>query len=478
MPIIRSISGLRATISDGSLSELLIYHYAKAFHHFCCSGKIIIGRDGRPSGSKIEEILYKTFTSLGRDVKLIGIVPSPTVQLITELENAAGGISITASHNPDDWNGLKFINSKGIFLDEKENAALWDLLELIEKSPIDSWIEKQVGLKDSSNSSVFFDDAQDNILDYRQNNSEAHKTHIDSILKLPYLTNSLDFLKEKKSRVVVDAVNASGSVIVPDLLEQLGCEVIRLYCDSSGVFPHLPEPLPVNLTELAEAVKRENADIGISVDPDADRLVLIDETGEPIGEENTIVLAVQSVMCFVVENHLEMNLTSVVNHSTTQGVEYIAGKYGGKVVRSAVGEINVVKKMMATGAIIGGEGSGGVILPECHYGRDSLVGIALILSLIARSGKTLSELRNEIPNYSMVKDKFHFDGDFSDLSVKVKSIFENCQVIEEDGLKFIYADSWLQIRRSNTEPIVRIIAEGVNPDEINGLISMIKKVIL
>jgi phosphomannomutase len=172
-----------------------------------------------------------------------------------------------------------------------------------------------------------------------------------------------------------------------------------------------------------------------------------------------------------------MNLTAVVNHSTTQGVEYIAGKYGGKVERSSVGEINVVKKMITTGAVIGGEGSGGVILPECHYGRDSLVGIALILSLIARSGKSLRELRDEIPNYSMIKDKFHFEGDFSDLSVKVKSIFENCQIIEEDGMKFIFTDSWLQIRKSNTEPIVRIIAEGVNPDEIAELISKVKNAV-
>lgn len=478
MPIIRSISGLRATISDGSLSDLLIYHYAKTFHHYCCHGKIIIGRDGRPSGSKIEEILYKTFTSLGRDVKLIGIVPSPTVQLITELENAAGGISITASHNPDDWNGLKFINSKGIFLDEKENSALWDLLELIEKSPFDPWIDKQVGLKDSSNSSIFFDDAQNDILDYMENNSKAHKTHIEAILKLPYLSNSLDFLKERKLKVVVDSVNASGSIIVPSLLEQLGCDVLRLYCDSTGIFPHLPEPLPQNLIVLAESVKREHADIGISVDPDADRLVLIDETGEPIGEENTVVLAVQSVMSFAVENHLKMNLTAVVNHSTTQGVEYIAGINGGKVERSSVGEINVVKKMIESGAVIGGEGSGGVILPECHYGRDSLVGIALILSLIARSGKSLRELRNEIPNYSMVKEKFHFEGDFWNFSAKVKSIFDNCQIIDEDGLKFIFEDSWLQIRKSNTEPIVRIIAEGANFDKIAELISKVKNAIL
>jgi phosphomannomutase len=202
---------------------------------------------------------------------------------------------------------------------------------------------------------------------------------------------------------------------------------------------------------------------------------LIDETGEPIGEENTIVLAVQSVMSYAAENHLEMNLTAVVNHSTTQGVEFIAGKYGGKVERSAVGEINVVKKMIATGAIIGGEGSGGVILPECHYGRDSLVGIALILSLIARSDSTLRTLRSAIPNYQMVKDKFHFEGDFSELADKVKNIFDNCKIIEEDGLKFIFSNAWVQIRKSNTEPIVRIIAEGEDMDFVYILINKIKE---
>jgi phosphomannomutase len=506
MPIIRSISGLRATISDNCLSVQLIINYAIAFHQFCPNGLIIIGRDGRPSGGKIEQILFSTFTHFGREVKLIGIVPSPTVQLITELENAAGGISITASHNPDDWNGLKFINSKGIFLDEFENARLWELLEGINNSPLEGfqakifekgfceetlYSAKQDGVDEFNQSlrtppapsfqeggmQISFADAQNDIPEYRQINSDVHRTHIESILKLPYLSGSLDFLKERKLKVVVDAVNASGSVIVPSLLEQSGCDVIRLFCDSTGVFPHLPEPLPINLNELAKAVKNEIADIGISVDPDADRLVLIDETGEPIGEENTIVFAVQSVMSYAKENHLEMNLTAVVNHSTTQGVEFIAGKYGGRVERSSVGEINVVKKMITTGAVIGGEGSGGVILPECHYGRDSLVGIALILSLIARSGKSLRELRDEIPNYSMIKDKFHFEGDFSDLSVKVKSIFENCQIIEEDGMKFIFTDSWLQIRKSNTEPIVRIIAEGVNPDEIAELISKVKNAV-
>lgn len=498
MPIIRSISGLRATISDGSLSEQLLINYASAFHKFCGEGIIIIGRDGRPSGKEIEKILFLAFSHLGREVKFIGMVPSPTVQLITELEKAAGGISITASHNPDDWNGLKFINSKGIFLDEIENAGLWELLEEFEKeNQIPAFAAKRVespspigeGFRERSEkigtptATSFqegemhnsFAEAQNESPIYIQNNQETHQKHIDTILKLPYLSNSIGFLKEKKLKVVVDAVNASGSVIVPALLEQLGCNVIRLYCDSTGIFPHLPEPLPINLTELAKAVRNENADIGISVDPDADRLVLIDETGEPIGEENTIVLAVQSVMSYVVENHLGMDLTAVVNHSTSQGVEFIAGKYGGRVERSSVGEINVVKKMIATGAIIGGEGSGGVILPECHYGRDSLVGIALILSLLSRTGKSLRQLRNEIPNYQIIKEKFNFEGDFTSLSERVKKVFENCKIIEEDGLKFIFPDAWIQVRKSNTEPIVRIIAEGEDINYIKSLINKIRE---
>ncbi|OGU58842.1 MAG: hypothetical protein A2X64_09540 [Ignavibacteria bacterium GWF2_33_9] len=452
MSIIRSISGLRATLSDGSLSDNLITKYASAFHQFCPEGHIVIGRDGRPSGKKIEKLLFSAFQKLNRNVNIIGIVPSPTVQFITETENAAGGISITASHNPDDWNGLKFINAEGIFLDAEENTKLWKIFDELsdnEEFELSSLSEEEI----------------------LASNSNAFDSHINSVLNLRYVSDIIDDIRKNNFKVVVDAVNASGSKIVPKLLREFGCNVIPLYCDESGIFPHLPEPLPVNLTALASRVKDEHADLGISVDPDADRLVLIDENGNPIGEENTIVLSVWSVMSYL---HGKSNPVAVVNHSTTQGVEYITKKFGGSVARSAVGEINVVKQMISLSAVIGGEGSGGVILPECHYGRDSLVGISLILSLLTRTNKTLSQLRQAIPNYSMIKDKFHFEGDFAELRNKVKNIFSDCSIIEEDGLKFIFPSSWVQIRKSNTEPIVRIIAEAIERNEVEMLISKIK----
>ncbi|MBI5324426.1 MAG: phosphoglucosamine mutase [Ignavibacteriae bacterium] len=456
MPVIRSISGLRATLNDG-LDEELIYKYTYAFSKILHPGAIVIGRDGRPSGLWIENIVRKTLQEAGREVHLLGVVPTPTVQLMVEHSDATGGIIITASHNPSEWNGLKFIDDSGVFLNSEWNRILWDEVDSIKT--INS-------IKVEDKSDIIYGNAIEN--------------HIDRILTLPFLAEPVIFekLEQRNLKVVVDAVNSSGSKAIPMLLEKLGCNVIKLYCDESGIFPHTPEPLPENLTGLAEAVKVNNADIGIAVDPDADRLVLIDETGNPIGEENTIVLSVESALEMRHSFHGYSDFNVVVNHSTTRRVEDIADKYGTKVFRSPVGEINVVNKMKEVKALIGGEGSGGVILPACHYGRDSLVGTALILSLIASKNTTLSGLVKQLPYYEMKKSKKQFSGSIDTIINKLIMEFHDGVPLREDGIKINFKDKWVHLRASNTEPIVRVIAEAKSNTEVNELIERSMKYIL
>jgi phosphomannomutase len=453
MSIIRSISGLRATIENFENNDL-VNCYASAFSAISPDGPIVIGRDGRPSGMQIEKVLASCLKNLGREIILLGMVPTPTVQLFVEQMQAAGGIAITASHNPSEWNGLKFINATGVFLDADENKKLWDHVD---------------------NDSVSDNITNDIIYEYYP---DPIALHINVILDLTIFKDgrSLEELRKRNFRVVVDAVNSSGSIAIPHLLKEFGCEIIPLYCDGSGIFPHTPEPLPQNLTELAKAVIQHKADIGIAVDPDADRLVLIDENGDPIGEEKTIVLAIDAVF----DNFQKFNIKkriAVVNHSTTMLVEYVAGQYGVEVQRSPVGEINVVKLMKHTGAIIGGEGSGGVIMPACHYGRDSLVGTALILYLLATENKSLSEKCLEYPKYSMKKDKMEFSGSLEPIITKVHSLFPEARILNDDGIKVIFEDSWVQLRKSNTEPIIRIIAESLSDEKTLELINSVKGLI-
>ena len=341
MPFINSISGLRATLGD-SLLPNVISNYIAAFDKVLPKGKVVVGRDGRPSGKWIEQIVVATFTACGRDTISIGIVPTPTVQLSVEsAKDVVAGISITASHNPKEWNGLKFINEEGVFCDLIENSKIWDA----EKFGNFNFIQNQ-----EFGEQIYDDSAIDK--------------HIQKVLDIPLIKEGrIDKIISKKYKVVVDAVNASGSVAIPKLLKKLGCEVVELFCNENGLFPHTPEPIPKNLTLLAEEVKKQKADLGIAVDPDADRLVLIDGNGKPIGEEKTIVLAIESVL-----SNMNLFLSDgfepivVVNQSTTKMVEDIASKYNVKVERSSVGEINVVKTMKKRRPrnllIVGGTGSG------------------------------------------------------------------------------------------------------------------------
>lgn len=457
MPIIRSVSGLRITINE--ITPELIKKYAIAFHKFLPSGNIIIGRDGRPSGEWIEKILAHTFISLGRNVNIIGIVPTPTVQVYIEKHCAAGGIAITASHNPSEWNGLKFLNSQGVFLDIKENNLLW------------SFLDNENTENNNSNN------VSQGEISYISN---AIDEHIETILDVPFIQNEIENIKKNNFNVAVDAVNASGSVAVIKLLEKLNCNYHKLYCDETGIFPHTPEPLVENLTDLSDYIRLNSKEnyIGIAVDPDADRLVLIDESGEYIGEEKTVCIAIDSY--FTLNNKFDNELSDklvTVNQSTTKLADRIAEKYKSSVLRTPVGEINVVKKMKETGSVIGGEGSGGVILPDCHYGRDSLVGVTLTLALLAKRQTTLKQLSDGYPKFEMLKYKQQFVGNKDDLYSKVIEKYSTHNISQIDGIRIELDDSWVHLRTSNTEPIIRIIAEAPTKNQAQNLINSLIAII-
>lgn len=453
MPFIRSISGLRATLGD-SLTPLVVAQYTAAFSAMLPPGDIVLGRDGRPSGTWMEEVVCGTLHACGRHVVSLGVVPTPTVQLITETTNAVGGLALTASHNPAPWNGIKFIGGDGVFLDASANATLW---QHADAAAFSFRAQQQHG----STTIVH----------------NALQQHIDAVLALPLFTEEVRAaIAEKKLTAVVDAVHCSGSVVVPQLLRTLGVEVIELYCNQSGEFPHTPEPLAENLTELSKAVVQRNADIGIAVDPDADRLVLIGSNGAPIGEEKTVMLAIEAVMR---NKHLfKGEAKAVVNLSTSRMASDAATRNGGECLLAPVGEINVVRAMQACNAIVGGEGSGGVIVPACHYGRDSLVGIACVLYLMGTSSTEEWNQRSQSTPYAMLKHKLPVADNVQDLFQKVEQQFAGATINKHDGIRCDLEDSWVQLRASNTEPIVRIIAEAPTTDKAKELLSTVETIVL
>jgi phosphomannomutase len=434
MSLMVSISGVRGIVGE-SLTPDVIVRFASAFAEYVGKGMIVLGRDGRSTGKTLANVASSTLLAMGRDVTAIGICPTPTVQLAVEKSDAVGGIMITASHNPVEWNGLKFIGSHGMLLDAKESAEFREIVDRPDRHYA-SW----------------------NDIGRHSGNDEFVRRHVEMVLGLAYISTEL--IRRRRFKVVVDCVNAAGGVIVPQLLRDLGCSVVEMNCDVSGVFAHEPEPIPENLRELGQRVKMEKADLGIAVDPDVDRLVIMNEEGEPFGEEYTIV----SVAKLVLEKHAKAGSMApasiVVNLSTTRAIDDVAKKHGARVLRTPVGEINVARKMKEVGAIVGGEGSGGVILPDLHYGRDAIVGIGLFLQLLAESGGTVSELRTSLPQYSIVKRKIPFaNGTAEDVFRQIGEM-ANADVHTSDGLRIDFPDSWIHIRKSNTEPIVRIIAEA------------------
>lgn len=428
--LIVSISGLRGIVGE-TLTPETVVTYANAFARFVKHKKVIIGRDGRYHGAMLAEVLAGTLAASGCKVVDIGICPTPTVQLAVEHSDAAGGIIVTASHNPMEWNGLKFLNGSGVFLDAAENKRLQRFVKAKPEFATPTSIGKTEPGK-------FF----------------LHE-HLERVLGIKAV--NLRALQKRRFEVVVDCINAAGSMIVPRLLTELGCKVTKMNCEPTGIFPRKPEPLPENITAVMARVKREKADLGIVVDPDVDRLVLITEKGEPFGEEYTIVQATD----FILRKTPLHKRIAVVNLSTTRAVEEVGKRYNGKVYRSPVGEINVVKKMKKVKAVIGGEGSGGVILPEVHYGRDALVGIALTLQSLLEFGGTLSELKKSLPPFEIVKKKIAVKGKNPEKIIKaVKKHYTKFKTNTEDGLKIDAPTYWIHLRKSNTEPIIRVIAEA------------------
>jgi len=423
-----SISGIRGIIGDGLDPQVLV-KYTSAYADFVKSGTVVIGRDARITGDMVKSVVIGTLLAKGLDVVDIGICPTPTVQYTVKTLKAGGGIAISASHNPNQWNALKLLNSTGQFMTPEENAEMLKTLET-STSNYPEW--------DKIGKLTIYE--------------EGLKRHVKDVLNLKHV--DLEAIRKKKFKVVADCVNGAGVYVIPDLLRQFGCEVIEHDCEKTGIFPRLPEPLPENLTATMKAVKDNNADLGVVVDPDVDRLVLITDKGEPFSEENTVTSAVKFILSKEKSN-------AVVNLSTTRAVDDVAAQYGGKVFRSPVGEANVVKKMKETGAIIGGEGSGGVIYPELHYGRDALVGIALLLQLLTETGKSISQLKEELPSYFIAKQKIVLGNVNPDQVIKkLTEKYASEKINTEDGLRIDFSDHWVHFRKSNTEPIVRIIAEA------------------
>ena len=450
MSLMVSISGIRGIVG-GSLTPETVVKYAAGFAEYCRRGTIVVGRDGRVTGGPIQDIVIATLRSMGCSVVSLGICPTPSVGLAIEQLHAAGGIAITASHNPMIWNGLKFMGPTGMFLNGEENKEFWAIADR-GNFPYRPWNE--IGPLNEE--------------------PEFLNEHIRRILTLPGIDPSV--IAKRKLRVVVEAVNAAGGRIAPALVRALGCEVIEMNCDVSGIFSHTPEPIPENLTDLCEKVKSEKADLGIAVDPDVDRLVLITEEGKPFVEEYTIVSTTKYVLA-AEKKAGRTGHTVVVNLSTTRAVDDVAKEFDATVLRTPVGEINVASRMKQANAIIGGEGSGGVILPAVHLGRDAIVGIGLFLQLLAESGMTASQLKASLPQYEIVKSKVDLGTLQPDAILKrLHAEYSKTERTNmDDGLKIDFAASWVHLRKSNTEPIIRIIAEAKTRDEAAALVERFQK---
>ena len=428
-----SVSGIRGIVGDG-LDPHVIVKFVSAYADFCGKGKIVLGSDGRISGDMVRNIAIGTLLAKGNDVIDIGICPTPTVLFNVRNLKAVGGIQISASHNPNEWNALKLLNRNGEFMSPEENAQMLKLLDSSDKTfkpwnKLGKLTQYEKGLDD----------------------------HIKVVLNMKYIDKSK--IKKRKFKVLLDCVNGAGAYSMPKLLEKLGCKVTAINSEKSGIFPRLPEPIPENLKATMSAVKKNKVDIGIVVDPDVDRLVLITEKGKPFSEENTITQAAAFYLSKKKGN-------VVVNLSTTRAVDDVAEKYGGKVFRSAVGEANVVKKMKEVKAIIGGEGSGGVIVPSVNFGRDALVGTVIMLQHLLEFGGKMSELKKSLPQYFITKKKIELGSVSPDEVIKsLAEKYKNENINLEDGLRIDFIDSWVHFRKSNTEPIIRIITEAKTKDE-------------
>ena len=441
--LIRSISGVRGLVASTLTPEVAVV-YAKALHKYLPDGVIVVGRDSRPSGDVILNSMCEELVSLGRTIIHCDIAPTPTVQFMVHNTEAVGGFIVTASHNPIEWNGLKFVREDSTFFHPDDCKKLFELVD--KNSTIES--AKEPG-----------------IIWPEQN---AVQKHIISCVGLKCIT--LNRIQKRKFKVVIDSVNGAGSQALPAVLQALGCEVIELNCEPDGNFTRGTEPLPENLMDLRNMVKRHRADVGFAIDPDADRLAIVSETGEPLGEEYTIVLAADGYL-----NEMNQSERFVLNLSSSLALDKLAESRGSAVIRSAVGEINVVNKMNEVNSNLGGEGNGGVILRECHLGRDSLVGVTMILNRMSQTSDPLSVIHQSLPQFIIVKDKVNIEGiDPEDIIKRATNLFENAEINTLDGIKFIWKDKWVHLRKSNTEPIIRIYSEAPDKNQALELVNKIK----
>ncbi len=453
MSLIKSISGIRGTIGGkpgDNLTPVDIVKFTAAYGTIIADGKskakIVIGRDGRISGPMVQSLVVNTLVALGIDVVDLGASTTPTVEVAVTMEKADGGIILTASHNPKEWNALKLLNNEGEFISAEIGAKV---LELAAKEEFSFASVDKLG-------TVTTDET------YLQK-------HIDAILSYPLV--DIKAIKKRKYKVVVDAINSTGAVFVPALLKALGVDnVIVLNAEVTGKFAHNPEPLPEHLTELCSEVVKQKADLGIAVDPDVDRLCFVNEDGTLFGEEYTLVAVADYILGKKPGN-------TVSNMSSTRSLKEVTLKHGGQYFPSAVGEVNVVKKMKDVNAVIGGEGNGGIIVPDFHYGRDALIGIGLFLSHLAATGKSISALRGTYPDYIISKNKIELEKgiDVKAIFEKIKKKYEKNPINTEDGLKIEFDSDWVHLRTSNTEPIIRIYAESDFETKANNIAMQIMR---
>jgi phosphomannomutase len=448
MTLIKSISGIRGTIGGAvsdNLTPIDAVKFAAAYGMWVkeqrkkTNYRVVIGRDARISGEMIQNLVMNTLIGMGIDVINLGLSTTPTVEVAVPMEHADGGIILTASHNPKQWNALKLLDANGEFLNAAHSQRV---LDLAEREDVDFAEVDDLGKITVNN--AYFD------------------LHIDEVLALDYV--DVEAIKSCKFKVVIDGVNSTGGIVVPLLLERLGVEPIKLHCTPDGHFPHNPEPLKAHLTDLSDKVVQTGADFGIAVDPDVDRLAFMDEQGTLFGEEYTLVACADFVLS-------QNKGNTVSNLSSTRALRDVTQKHGGAYTASAVGEVNVVNAMKANKAVIGGEGNGGIILPEAHFGRDALVGIALFLSLLAEKQISVSALKKTYPLYYMSKKKIDLDPniDVDGLLEAMENKYANEPLTTVDGVKIDFADSWVHLRKSNTEPIIRIYTEAPSQQQADKL---------
>lgn len=457
MSLIKSISGIRGTIGGRpgeGLSALDVVKFTSAYASFIRnnttknSNTIVVGRDARISGPMVEQLVCGTLVSMGFDVINIGLASTPTTEIAVVEENACGGIILTASHNPRQWNALKLLDENGEFLNDNQGKEVLGIAE-----------REDFTYADIDNIGTVL------------NNQTYNLKHIEKVLKLNLVDT--EAIKNADFTVAVDAVNSVGGVIIPQLLKALGVKnIVELNCEATGKFAHTPEPLPENLTQISELMRQGGIDVGFVVDPDVDRLAIVMENGEMFVEEYTLVAVADYIL-----SHSPGNTVS--NLSSSRALRDVTNAHGCQYNAAAVGEVNVVAKMKETNAVIGGEGNGGVIYPEAHYGRDALVGVALFLSLLAKSGKTVSQLKASYPQYAIAKNKIELtpEIDVDKILAAMREKYANENITDIDGVKIDFADSWVHLRKSNTEPIIRIYSEAHSMQEADKLADDIKEVI-